>query len=282
MTPIFAVRPAERGSERVDIEAGSPAARPSAPGERPRYRSSAADPDRCGRGATATAPAARPRGSSPLLPRLTRLRHRLDHVEELLASSLVGDRVIGADQFDRLRALQPLARLPLPAARRAHAAGQIEEEIVEIGTPRISAICDSREALTRLAPPSYFWTCWKVRPSAVGERFLVHPDQQASGADAGADMNIDRVGHAGPATVARRHEGLLIVSMWPSVAVDAPIIGRPPPACNHAADAPNDHDPIRRPPAPSAARRDRARRGSRARAAGARLPRASRAAPAAG
>src|SRR6516165_3188802 len=37
----------------------------------------------------------------------------------------------------------------------------------EIGTPRISAIAESREALTRLAPPSYFCTCWKVRPSAL-------------------------------------------------------------------------------------------------------------------
>src|SRR5215469_14399024 len=31
----------------------------------------------------------------------------------------------------------------------------------------MSAIADRREALTRLAPPSYFCTCWKVRPSAL-------------------------------------------------------------------------------------------------------------------
>src|SRR5215472_18349245 len=31
----------------------------------------------------------------------------------------------------------------------------------------MSAIAESREALTRLAPPSYFCTCWKVRPSAL-------------------------------------------------------------------------------------------------------------------
>src|SRR5690242_19095976 len=48
-----------------------------------------------------------------------RLRHRLDHVEELAACPLVGDRVIGANQLDRLRALQALARLQLAQVRLA-------------------------------------------------------------------------------------------------------------------------------------------------------------------
>src|SRR5580658_2322308 len=36
----------------------------------------------------------------------------------------------------------------------------------DIGTSNISANCCSRLALTRLVPFSYFWICWKVRPTA--------------------------------------------------------------------------------------------------------------------
>src|SRR5213076_1321975 len=53
------------------------------------------------------------RGQRLLLRGLARLRRGLDHFEELVARPLIGNRVIGADQFDRFRALQARARLAL-------------------------------------------------------------------------------------------------------------------------------------------------------------------------
>jgi hypothetical protein len=133
---------------------------------------------------------------------LMRLRRGLDHFQELLARSLIGDRVIGTDQFDRFRALQPLARLHFARARLGAAGFEIAEEmrnrhVQDIGDLRQPRCTDP------IGAALVFLDLLEGEPERSGERLLVHPDQQPSRADAGADMNIDRVGHARPAAVSR-------------------------------------------------------------------------------
>src|ERR1700730_14842904 len=48
----------------------------------------------------------------------------------------------------------------------------------EIGTARILAIAARREALTRLAPCSYFCTCWKLRSSASASACWFMPNSR--------------------------------------------------------------------------------------------------------
>src|SRR5207237_8995723 len=102
----------------------------------------------------------------------------------------------------------------------------------------------------------------------VGERLLVHPEQQAPRPDAGADMNIDRIRHAGAAAIGRRLTGTARFRQDPDLpAVDVlrSSIGR---AAYTIFVTISCRRPDR-PPAPVAARpADRPRPGSRVRAAG--------------
>src|SRR3954453_77601 len=44
-------------------------------------------------------------------------------------------------------------------------AGLASPNISDTGASRVPAMRESMEALTRLAPRSYFWICWKVTPA---------------------------------------------------------------------------------------------------------------------
>jgi len=84
----------------------------------------------------------------------------------------------------------------------------------------MSAVTDSGEALTRLAPVSYFLHLLKGEPEAVGEGLLVHPKEQPAHTDASTDMNVDRCGTLVP----RQNLGATGRGRAP-----APILSRPSP-----------------------------------------------------
>ena len=72
---------------------------------------------------------------------------------------------------------------------------------------RIVAIAARREALTRLAPCSYFCTCWKVRSSASASACWFMPKSRRR-VRLAADLDINRVWHTGTAAVFRSWRGL--------------------------------------------------------------------------
>src|SRR6266850_471574 len=78
----------------------------------------------------------------------------------------------------------------------------------EIGTARILAIAARREALTRLAPCSYFWHLLEGEIERIGKHLLVHAQEQATRSDSAADLDINWVWHTGAAAVLRSRRGL--------------------------------------------------------------------------
>ena len=71
----------------------------------------------------------------------------------------------------------------------------------EIGTPRISAICRQPRGADPVGAAFVFLHLLKRQAERIGERLLVHAEQQAAHADASADMNVDGIGNAGAAPV---------------------------------------------------------------------------------
>ena len=53
----------------------------------------------------------------------------------------------------------------------------------------------SRDALIRFMPVSYFWICWNLMPDDVAQLLLGHPDHPAAVANPLAHMHVDGMLH---------------------------------------------------------------------------------------
>ena len=61
------------------------------------------------------------------------------------------------------------------------------------GTWSVCAICCKRLAPIRLAPSSYFRTCWKVSPSALAKLLLAHAQHHPPHSHAAPHMFVNRI-----------------------------------------------------------------------------------------
>ena len=167
-----------------------------------------------------------------------RLASALVELEQALAHGRVGDPVVGAHQLQGLALVERSpssgrARRRRPPRPGRAGAGRSPRRSApgprpsprgrsskknDTGTSRIWPSSNSREEPIRLAPRSYFCTCWKVRPSSSPSRSWLMPSRVRRSRSALADMDIDRIGLA-------RHTGRrLRVAPWVRSRVDRLVV----------------------------------------------------------
>ena len=131
----------------------------------------------------------------------------LDHLEDALAHAALADLVVGAHQLERLaldqrillllerrgRLAEPPLRPRPDIGRPASAFEGISSKKYDTGTSSTLANSNRRLEPMRLEPRSYFWICWKVRPTAVAELLLAHAEKRAALAHPRANMDINRM-----------------------------------------------------------------------------------------
>jgi hypothetical protein len=72
-------------------------------------------------------------------------------------------------------------------------------------------MCCRRLALTRLAPFSYFWTCWNVSPRAVREIGLAHIEHEPPHSQTAADVLVGGIENAVERTIQVGYKKLYIL-----------------------------------------------------------------------